>query len=119
GIDRYIIVTEPPGTKQIFMFYDNWNESLTNELPGKIPTAFASTQIPVYGVASDPPIQTLDTNRNSRNSHYWNRQQSAQLSTSNPLQFNAADFSLSRTKHWLAGYEPINVFSTLSWELPP
>lgn len=120
GIDRYLIVSEPLGAKQVYLFYDNAMHGGVNELPGKIPETFAASQIPLYDAnTNDPPIRTIDTARNQRNSHYWNRQQAAQLSTSNPLFFTAADFSLSRTKHWLAGYDPVLTLGTLSWVLPP
>jgi YD repeat-containing protein len=77
GVDRSLVVTEPDGSHQAYLFYDN---DPGDEFTGKIPATFASGQIPQY-LANDPPVQTLDTIRNKGNSHYWNRQQTAALST--------------------------------------
>lgn len=126
GVDRSIVVTEPTADQQVFLFYDNSYAYGTNEMTGKIPAAFSNAQIPTYG-AGDPQAQTLDLSRDERNSHHWNRQQSAQLSTTSNLQnLTAADYRLSRTKHWLIELplQPvypasINAMNTLAWTLPP
>ena len=119
GIDRSIVITEPDGSHQVYLFYDDPLDAAQG-----IPATFASDQIPVY-LANDPPIQTLDTIRDKRNSHHWNRQQSAALSTSpiNPANFVAADFRISTTKHWLVHWMGAGIPGTmapvLSWVLPP
>ncbi len=123
GVDRAIVITEPDGSHQAYAFYDN---NSGTEMGFRIPDNFnASTQIPTFNGASDPPIQTLDTIRNQRNSHYWNRQQAVGFSTYDPTAFNspsvglyAAQFQRSRTTHWLiAG--PTHLMRTRSWELAP
>ena len=122
GVDRAVIVTEPTGEKQAFAFYDNPGPDLdppqSSEMTGKIPASFASSQLPGYGGGSDPPVQTLDTARDRRNSHHWNRQQAAQLSTYTATAFTAADFRLSRTRHWLRDHNVYNALRVLGWELP-
>jgi RHS repeat-associated protein len=126
GVDRSIVVTEPTADQQVFLFYDNSYAYGTNEMTGKIPAAFSNAQIPTYG-AGDPQAQTLDLSRDERNSHHWNRHQAAQLSTTSNLQnLTAADYRLSRTKHWLIELplQPvypasINAMNTLAWTLPP
>jgi RHS repeat-associated protein len=121
GIDRSVIIREPGGAKQAYAFYDNLYEfNNTNEMAGKIPLSFDASQIPIYVGTNDPPIQTLDTERNKRNSHYWGRQQAALLSTTNLHNLTAADYLVSRTKHWLVRDDQyIASMRALSWELPP
>ncbi len=119
GIDRSLVITEPEGSQQVYLFYDEPLDAAQG-----VPSAFNSDQIPQY-LANDPPIKTLDTVRNKRNSHHWNRQQAAALSTSpiDPLSFVAADFRLSTTRHWLVHWMGSGIPGTmapiLSWVLPP
>jgi RHS repeat-associated protein len=116
GVDRSLVVTEPDGSHQVYLFYDNE----TDEFSGIIPSAFASGQIPSYPTTNDPPVQTLDTIRNQANSHYWNRQQAAALSTLTLSSLTAGDYRLSRTRHWLQSQEyPLSDYTELGWELPP
>ncbi len=121
GVDRSVSVTEPSGDRQGFLFYDNSYQYLgtTNEFSGKVPASFAGGQIPGYGGAGDPPVQTIDTVRDQRNSHHWNRQQAAQLSTTNLNSLTATDYRLSRTRHWLLDATAFNTVRTLSWVMPP
>ena len=129
GVDRFAVITEPDGTsKQVFVFYDNYPYYTPgDQMAGKIPTSFASSQIPQYPASQtvDPPVQTLSVARNYLNSHHWNRQQAASLSTSSPHNFNAQDFRISTTTHWLsllldeAGGGLINRVTTPGWKLLP
>ena len=126
GIDRSVVITEPDGGHQVYLFYDDVLDASKG-----IPTAFAADQIPVYVQNTpptpndDPPIQTLDTVRNKRNTHHWNRQQAAALSASpiDPLNFSPNDFRISTTKHWLIHWVDFNLSGTMapvmSWVLPP
>lgn len=120
GIDRSIVITEPDGSHQVYLFYDELLDT-----PFGIPSAFGSDQIPDYWAGNPPPVQTLDTIRNKRNSHHWNGQQAAAISTSpiNPANFVPQDFRISTTKHWLVHWLgdgiPGTMSRILSWELPP
>jgi YD repeat-containing protein len=123
GVDRAVQITEPDNSRQLYLFYDNsydWWEQPVSEFAGIIPPAFAPDQIPVYA-PGDPPVQSLDLIRDQRNSHHWNRQQTALLSTTNFHNFTAADYRLSRTKHWLITLDTnsFRALRSLSWLLPP
>ncbi len=122
GIDRSITITEPDGSRQFYLLYDNPYNFLgtASQVASKVPSAFSSGQLPQY-VAGSPPIQTLDTGyRDQRNSHYWNRQQAAQLpGTLTLANLTAAHFLVSRTRHWLMEYNDFGTLHTMSWELPP
>ncbi|HAM72777.1 MAG TPA: hypothetical protein DCM86_14135, partial [Verrucomicrobiales bacterium] len=120
GVDRSIVITEPDGSQQVYLFYD---EPL--DVSQGIPAAFVGGQIPDFSSGDAPPALTTDTIRNKRNSHHWNRQQSAGLSAHpiDPLAFVAADFRISTTKHWLIHWMGTGIPGTmapvLSWVLPP
>jgi RHS repeat-associated protein len=114
GVDRAVTVTEPDGSKQLYLYYDNLDDSFT----GIIPSAFVSGQIPQY-LTGDPSIQTLDTTRNMNNSHHWNRQQAAALSTLTLGSLTAADYRISHTRHWLLAQDSHAEIGPVSWELPP
>lgn len=125
GIDRSLVIKEPAGTHQVYVFYDNPYSSglyaVTNAMANKVPSAFAASQIPVYAL-NDPPIQTLDTVRDERNSHYWNRQQAALIPASTLANLNLltnVHYIVSRTRHWLRDNGDVTKIKTLSWELPP
>jgi RHS repeat-associated protein len=126
GVDRSIVITEPAGTHQVYLFYDNPYRSgvhgIPNAMAGKVPTAFSSWQIPYDTHLEQPVIQTLDTIRDERNSHYWNRQQAALIPASLLTNLNAltnTHYLVSRTRHWLHEYGEMNRIRVLSWELPP
>ena len=108
--ERTVRITHPDGAQE---FYALLNEYGSNDWP-----AFAASQIP-----TNTPLNTLDTTeRDERNTFYWNRQQFAPYAgLTTPLpDMTWADLKKARIRHWLATTDPIySHFDTLSLEQSP
>src|SRR5262249_33430239 len=93
---RSILVTEPDGGKQLYLF--------TNNAPG-LPSTNASVQIPNL---TPYTASSLDTNRlDMNNSFHWNKLQYTHLSsdyqsTGDLSKLYSTNFLLARIKHWLS-----------------
>ena len=128
GFDRWMYIIEPNGSRQLFGV--NWGYTSAfpdtfspGQLPGPLPD-------PDTGVLSGGSGSTVDiTDRSSRNSYHWGRQQMAAILGQTGLAYNVLnaaewtvnEFYLARTRHWLAPREPFAaaVSSALSWEQMP
>lgn len=98
---RSVLVTEPDGSKQLFLY--------TNGAPG-IASSYASGEVPT----TSPYANTFEnSDLHLRNSFHWGRQQYAALSTTTITSFTADDFRKARMRHWL-NHPFENVSSTLS-----
>ena len=98
GIGRSMIITEPDAAKQIYSMF-RLDPGIAN-----FPTSYSGSVIP-----TGTPLGTLDTSdRNSRISFYWNRQQTTTLSTSDPLNFTWSDYRKSRQRRWLDGMRTLS-----------
>lgn len=116
NIERWAVVTEPNGGRHAFM--------LTDLNPVNMPTNFASTQLPTNTPFSSPSYLYggLDiTNRNIRNTYYWNPQQVAAMGTTNFESFTWSEFKRGRIRHWLVAdaLESFNHVDTLGYEQSP
>lgn len=100
---RSVLVTEPDGSKQLFLY--------TNGASG-VASSYSGGEIPV----TSPFSETFETNNlHLRNSFHWNRQQYADLSTTTISAFTSSDFSKAQMKHWLRN-GPNSVGETLALE---
>ena len=99
---RSVLVTQPDGGHQLYVYQDN--------APG-VPYSYPTNQIPTTA----PFVNTFDTNElNLRNTFYWGPLQYTNLSTTNIVAFTTTDFRLARMQHWLISYG-----ETLSMERDP
>jgi RHS repeat-associated protein len=97
-INRSILVTEPTGAKQLYLYRDQSTELSATDHTTFLPNAFT---LPDTGVYSN---QFEDQFMYYRNSFHWNRQQYAALSSGGKADLKTlslADYRLSRRKHWL------------------
>jgi RHS repeat-associated protein len=86
---RSVLVTQPDGGHQLYLY--------TNSAPG-IASSYSSGEIP----QTSPFTNTFDNSGlNLRNSFYWGPRQYANLSTTTISSFTADDFRKARMKHWL------------------
>ena len=106
--ERTVRITLPNGTQE---FYGSMNTYSGTDWPD-----FVSGQIP-----TDTPLNTLDTSqRNERNTFYWNAQQFAPYIATSLYDFTWEAFNRSRIRHWLAATEPTYThFDTLSIQQEP
>jgi RHS repeat-associated protein len=103
---RSVLVTEPDGSHELFLFQDS--------APGVL-ASYGSGDVPVtspYGNNFD------NSNLNLRNTFHWGKRQYAALSTTNIASLTTNDFRKARMQHWLASY-PYTVGTTLSLERDP
>jgi len=92
-LERTITIRHPDGGREAYGLYDLVSTNL-------IPSHF--TSMPVS------PLGTLENGyRNHANTLHWNRQQFAQLTTTNLIALGAGDFRRGRLRHWLniPGYQ--------------
>ncbi len=97
-INRSIIVTEPTGAVQLYLYRDQCTElSATNHTPF-LPNSYTQPD-------TGPYTNMFEVNNMFyRNSFHWNRQQYAAISAtgkSGLSKLSLADYQLSRRKHWL------------------
>jgi RHS repeat-associated protein len=86
---RYVLVTEPNGSKQLFLY--------TNSAPG-IAASYPTNQVP----NTNPSTNGFENSElDTRNSFHWNRSQYAALSTTNIGALATNDFAKAHMKHWL------------------
>lgn len=85
---RSILVTEPDGSHQLFLYKDS--------APG-VTNAYGAEEVPTNVFTSTFDNSQLDL----RNSFHWGRRQYEALSTTAPGSFTAADFRKARLRHWL------------------
>ncbi len=121
SVKRSCLVTEPNGSKQLFV-YRQWSEYLSdNNMVPFIPEAWPTNEVPVL-----PYANTLDgsVHMAEGNTFHWNRQQYAALnatfrSTGNFDDLTVADYSLARMRHHLADPRTWNISGTLSMQREP
>lgn len=103
---RWALVTEPDGSRQLFLY--------TNNAPG-IASSYDTSLVP----NTSPFSNTFDnSDLNLRNSFHWGRLQYANLSTTNIGAFTANDYRKARMKHWLTT-ATATVGQTLSMQRAP
>jgi uncharacterized protein RhaS with RHS repeats len=87
GIDRSVLVTEPNGSHQLYV-YRGYSPQL--------PFSYDSSLVPVT------PLSTFNnTQMYLNNTFYWNRLQYAALSTTNMSSFSNSDYLKARMRNWL------------------
>lgn len=106
--DRTVIITNANGSQEFY--------AQMNSYPGTDWPDWAASQIP-----TNTPIATLDTTeRQERNTFYWNAQQFSPLIGKALADFTWSDLKRARIRHWLAEADPTyNHWSTLSSEQLP
>jgi RHS repeat-associated protein len=102
-VNRACRVTNPDGSQELFAYrYDS---------TGLVATNYATNQIPYSanlsgfddGWWTDAYANTpMDARLTARNSFYWNRQQSALLSSINLTNLTSSQLQRARMTHWLA-----------------
>ena len=110
--DRTIQITNALGTQEFYGLINTYtNTDWPDFAPGVVPT--------------NTPVGTLDTtNRQERNTFYWNAQQFAPLAGLDFNSFGWSQFKTARIRHWLASTfeyegEGYTHFDTLSLEQAP
>jgi RHS repeat-associated protein len=103
---RSILVTEPDGGQQLYLYKDS--------APG-VATSYAASEVPSPG----PFTHKFDnTEHQYRNTFHWGQLQYLSLSTTNSAAFITNDFRKARMRHWLkSGFW--HVGNTLSLERAP
>lgn len=103
SVNRSALVTEPNGSKQLYIYrFDSYQLNHTNSTI-LIDTNWPSSEIPTL-----PYSNALDTSYPQKhNTYYWNRLQYAALNSTFKASgdFNdlaVADYKLPRRRHWLA-----------------
>jgi len=103
---RSILVTQPDGGHQLYLYRD---------YAFGIPSSYASGELPV----TTPYSNTLDnSDMQLRNTFYWGPRQYAALSTTNMQVFTTNDMRKARMKHWLLS-DPATVGQTVSMVRDP
>jgi len=101
-VNRSILVTEPNGSRQLYLYRVQADQLNPTNSTALIPDSYPLPD-------TTPFSNTLETSGlGTRDSFYWGRQQYAALSanfrTNTPLSFNnltTNDYNLARMKHWL------------------
>jgi RHS repeat-associated protein len=106
-VNRALLVTEPNGSRQLYLYRHLASQLNATDTAPLLPGAYPSAQIPV----TDPFTNSFDTgNLWYRNSFFWGRQHYAALSEAfrtnaftleNFDRLTTNDFKLARSKHWL------------------
>lgn len=102
---RSVLVIQPDGGHQLYLYEDSPPGFLNSYPAGQIPN-------------TSPFANTLDTDLNHHDSFYWGPRQYAALSTTNISAFTANDFLKAQMRHWLMS-SPGSVSRTLSVERDP
>lgn len=101
-VNRACKVTLPDGSHELYVYrYDS---------AGLVPDGYPSSEIPYNatstvddGLWQDLSGSTpIDARLTTRNSFYWNRQQSALIASINLTNLSSSDLALARMSHWLA-----------------
>jgi RHS repeat-associated protein len=104
---RSILVTEPDGGQQLYLYKDSATGVASSYSAGQVPSASPFT------------TNSFDnSNLNLRNSFHWGRLQYPHLSTTTIASFTAADFRLARMQHWFKSDTTV-VIETLSMVRDP
>jgi RHS repeat-associated protein len=98
---RSILVTDPDGVNELFLYQDSANG---------ISSSYASSQVPVTTNFSNG---FENTHLDLRNTFHWGRQQYAALSTTTIASFKTNDFRIASMRHWLLS-APATVGETIS-----
>jgi RHS repeat-associated protein len=88
-VTRSVLVTQPDGGHQLYLYRETTND---------VPISYPSGQIP----NTSPYANTFDTNDlNLRNTFYWGPRQYIALSTTTISAFTSNDFLKAQMFHWL------------------
>ncbi len=99
--DRLVRITRPDATQEFYALLNDYT------LYGTDWPDFAPSQIP-----ANTPVNTLDTTeRQARNTFYWNAQQFAPFVNLDGFSFNWSVFKQGRIRHWLATTDPDTGYS--------
>lgn len=96
---RSVLVAEPDGSHQLYLYKDN--------APG-VTNNYQTSYYPFYSTNDVPNTAPFENNfefygLDVRNSFHWGARQYAALSTTNMASFTANDFRKARRRHWLFG----------------
>ncbi|MDA1277551.1 MAG: hypothetical protein O2960_26415 [Verrucomicrobia bacterium] len=122
-VNRSLLITEPDGNKQLFMYRD-----LSSKISGTgddlLPLSYTGSELPITSSPNPPGLgNSFDTgSRQTRNSFHWNAKQFDGLgavfkSSLAFWQMTLADYKIARRRQWLRGFNNDDVVTdTLSME---
>ncbi|MBI4659154.1 MAG: RHS repeat-associated core domain-containing protein, partial [Verrucomicrobia bacterium] len=121
-VNRCVRVTEPDGTKQMFLYRDQSTKLNSGSGTDLIPASYSSGEVPNTSVPNPPALANTFNNsyQDARNSFYWNTKQydslsSAFKSSGNFNDLTLSDYMIARRHHWLRRYNNDDVVTdTLS-----
>lgn len=105
-VNRSVLVTDPDGGKQLFIYRDSSSKLNPGSAIDLIPSSYPGGEVPITW----PLLNTFDNSvMDARNSFSWNQKQYAGLNASfrssgdfNDLTTN--DYNIAVLRHWLRGY---------------